>query len=66
MALIQLECLKEGSLFYYQHDTHGSIRCKDLFIVDHCPVCGTTRIRETGRRYPDVDEDFSIVDPVIP
>jgi len=56
MALIQLECLKEGTLFYYQHGTTGSIR----HIVDHCPVCGTTRIRETGRRYDDVDEFASV------
>jgi hypothetical protein len=51
-VLVQFQCQKEGSLFYYQHIDVRMAR----YLARHCPVCGSKRIRATGRIYPAVDE----------
>lgn len=48
--LIQFQCQREGTLFYYQSSM------KRLPWVMRCPLCGSKRTDETGRRFPDVDE----------
>lgn len=53
-ALWQFQCQREGTLFYYQHSM------KPSHIVGRCPVCGSSRIALTGRRYMPVDETKSI------
>ena len=54
-VLHQLQCMKEGTLFYYQHSYHN---------VEHiilcCPVCGSKRVRATGRYFPGVNETQSM------
>ena len=52
MALRQFQCEREGTLFYYQTDLVGSVSG----IVSFCPVCGSKRVDETGRRYPNLNE----------
>lgn len=58
MTLYQFECLKEHSLFYYQH---GGKSTTVGNVVSHCPVCSTTRIRLTGRQYHDVEETKQVI-----
>ena len=53
--LIQFQCQKEGSIFYYQHDRQTA-----RSIVGHCPVCGSKRVKETGRGFNSVDENKPI------
>ena len=51
VKLIQFQCLKEGTLFYYQHTlswARNNINC--------CPSCGSKRVKITGRIYPALDE----------
>lgn len=48
--LIQYQCQREGSLFYYQ-----TAVLRPSFI-DHCPVCGSRRVRATGRVFRAVKE----------
>lgn len=50
--LRQFQCQREGDIFYFQHDEPGSW----LHLVSFCPVCGSKRVKETGRRYPGVNE----------
>lgn len=50
--LWQFQCMKEGTLFYYQHGNQWSPR----HLIERCPLCGSRNVRETGRSYPDVDE----------
>ena len=49
--LVQFQCIKEGTIFYYQtrvrHTSH---------IVSHCPVCGSTCVDPTRRTYAPVNE----------
>ena len=45
--LIQYQCGREGSLFYYQTGVTGTGH-----IVTRCPVCGSRRLIETGRCFP--------------
>lgn len=53
--LIQFQCQKEGSIFYYQYN--GRL---PSHIITRCPVCGSKRVEPTGRVYPDVDESAPI------
>ena len=53
--LIQFQCQKEGTLFYYQHDRQTA-----RSLVNHCPVCGSKRVQETGRGFNSVDENRPI------
>ena len=48
--LWQCQCRREGTIFYYQHD------CRPSHIVVRCPLCGSTRVKCTGRRFPAVNE----------
>lgn len=48
--LIQFQCLKEGTLFYYQHGNYG------LPFEFQCPLCGSRRVEQTGREFAPVDE----------
>jgi len=48
--LIQYQCQKEGSLFYYQTGV------KSPHFISHCPICGSTRVEMTGREYPKINE----------
>ena len=48
--LIQFQCLREGTFFYYQTSV---IR---VHFIDHCPVCGSSRVSETGRVFGAVEE----------
>jgi len=52
--LVQFQCGKEGSLFYYQ-----SVWPSEE-LVKHCPICGSRRVKRTGREYPGVDENEAI------
>ena len=49
--LVQFQCGREGTLFYYQSSMHH------VTFVDHCPVCGSKRVSQTGREYPAVKEN---------
>ena len=52
----QFQCDKEGSLFYFQ-----TISAQTANVVVHrCPLCGTTRISTTGRKYTGVNETKKI------
>lgn len=43
---------REGDIFYIQqHDEPGLSHPASF-----CPVCGSKRVKETGRRYPGVNE----------
>jgi hypothetical protein len=53
--LYQFQCQREGTLFYYQHDPRATPNTL-LYIVDRCPVCGSRRVKLTGREYPGIDE----------
>jgi hypothetical protein len=59
--LIQFQCKREGTLFYYQHGRAQAARS----IVTRCPVCGSGRVVATGREFPDVDESASIPEPAV-
>ena len=48
--LIQFQCQREGTIFYYQ----TSLR--RIPFVLHCPICKSKRTKETGRTYAAVDE----------
>jgi Zn finger protein HypA/HybF involved in hydrogenase expression len=52
--LIQFQCEREGTLFYYQSNR------VNVCVVARCPVCGSTRVNETGREYPALDETKEI------
>jgi hypothetical protein len=49
--LIQFQCGREGTLFYYQTSV------KRPHFVNHCPVCGSKRVTPTGRDYRAVEEN---------
>jgi hypothetical protein len=54
--LIQFQCEREGTLFYYQ---------TSLMRVPwqmRCPVCGSKRVEQTGREYEAIDERHGRVD----
>jgi len=51
--LVQFQCDKEGTLFYYQT---GLTPSNYSTVVDRCPVCGSKCINPTGRTYPAIDE----------
>lgn len=55
--LIQFQCQREGTLFYYQHQNARYARA----LVRKCPICGSSRVETTGREYRDVDEAGFIV-----
>jgi hypothetical protein len=50
--LVQFQCAAEGSLFYYQHTPQGARN-----VITQCPVCGSGRVRTTGREFGAVDEN---------
>lgn len=50
-TLVQFQCEKEGTLFYYQHESVQRART----IVARCPVCGSTRVKVL-RAFPAIDE----------
>lgn len=52
-SLVQFQCQKEGTLFYYQTDRIGSLS----HIVEYCPVCGSKRIDVTGRQFPALEDE---------
>lgn len=52
--LIQFQCQKEGTLFYYQSSKIG------LPFDWKCPLCGSKRIEQTGREFDPVDENSPI------
>ena len=54
MKLIQFQCGREGTLFYYQSAGNAS------HIVGYCPACGSKRVKPTGREYPPVDETIDV------
>lgn len=49
--LIQMQCQREGTLFYYQTVLRTST------LPERCPMCGSKRVMPTGRVYPPVAED---------
>jgi hypothetical protein len=49
--LIQFQCQKEGTLFYYQHIGSGR------HLVRFCPLCGSKRVAVTGRKFTAVREN---------
>lgn len=51
--LIQFQCQREGSIFYYQ--TSIDLPCNRQFVC-RCPICGSKRIEETGRTFTPVNE----------
>ena len=57
VRLMQFQCQKEGTLFYYQHEER---QC--AYLVSHCPVCGSKRVKATGREYAPVDETAGVTD----
>ena len=59
--LVQFQCQREGTLFYYQHTRQGA-----RGIVSRCPVCGSKRIVATWREFDAVDENKAwdiVLDP---
>jgi hypothetical protein len=48
--LIQFQCQREGTLFYYQNSASAA------YLITRCPLCGCRRVKATGRTYPAVDE----------
>lgn len=56
MKLYQLQCQREGSLFYYQ--TGLVVTANILSLVSRCPVCGSKRVELTGRTFAPVDEAY--------
>jgi hypothetical protein len=52
--LIQFQCNKEGTLFYYQ----SSIKAD---FIRRCPLCGSTRVEQTGRTFPPVNETVQTI-----
>lgn len=52
MKLFQVQCQREGDIFYVQHQSEGWAAAA----VRYCPVCGSRRVRPTGRSYPGVNE----------
>lgn len=48
--LIQYQCQKEGSLFYYQSGV------RQPYFINRCPICGSSRVQPTGREYPKINE----------
>jgi hypothetical protein len=59
--LIQYQCQKEGTLFYYQT---GVVNPSG--IVERCPVCGSKRVDRTGREFPPVEEHRPMDPPGLP
>ena len=63
--LHQFECLKNGSLFYFQSATK-----KPSAFVSLCPLCGSTSVVPTGRIFPALDElaesaeEYPLIGPV--
>ena len=49
--LIQFQCQREGELFYYQNTPQIA-----RSLVERCPVCGSTRVEPTGRKFAPLDE----------
>lgn len=49
--LIQYQCQREGTLFYYQ-----SSMVRPSFDW-RCPLCGSKRIEPTGRTFPPINEN---------
>ena len=52
--LIQYQCQKEGTLFYYQT---GVLQPNFDW---RCPLCGSKRVQKTGRTFPAVDENSQL------
>ena len=58
--LIQFQCNKEGTLFYYQAQSEQYA----LPIITSCPACRSIRVAPTGRTWPDINESAPIdLDP---
>lgn len=56
--LYQFQCQKEGSIFYYQRSDSRRVARS---IVNRCPICGSTCVELTGREFPEVDENRSLI-----
>lgn len=52
--LVQFQCQKEGTLFYYQSGM------KRQPFVQYCPVCKSSRTEPTGREYVGVNETYPL------
>lgn len=52
--LIQFQCQREGTLFYYQTGVMNP------GFVRQCPLCGSTRVDRTGRVFRAVNENGPI------
>lgn len=51
VKLVQFQCEREGTLFYYQHQPRGAAA-----VVKCCPICGSKRVTPTGRTFRKLDE----------
>ena len=49
--MVQFQCQAQGELFYYQHTSQYA-----RVLVTRCPVCGSKRVKPTGRLFTAVDE----------
>jgi Zn finger protein HypA/HybF involved in hydrogenase expression len=50
--------MKEGTLFVFQHTTQGAKN-----VVGYCPVCGSKKLRVTGREFDSIEENAPISEP---
>ena len=50
MRLVQFQCQKEGTLFYYQTGVMSP------YFITRCPMCGSRRISMTGRTFAPLPE----------
>lgn len=48
--LIQYQCQREGTLFYYQTGVLNP------WFINNCPLCGSKRVIATGRTFAPVKE----------
>ena len=50
--MVQFQCQANGEIFYYQHAPQYA-----EVIATRCPVCGSKRVKPTGRLFAAVDEN---------
>jgi hypothetical protein len=59
--LHQYQCGSQGDIFYYQSD--GTPWSASGPLVAHCPVCGSKRVKPTGRTFAAVDQAYPLKGP---